>query len=104
MVVEDDVTGLRRQFFGTVVARQTVDLALQVSGQLIALPVLEGAPVQKDELIAQLDLEPFNRALDQAIVQRDQADRALDRLEQLSSSTVSQAANSAADCASSSAA
>ena len=103
MVIENAETVIRRQFFGTVVARQTVDLALQVSGQLNAFPVLEGAPIEQGELIAQLDLEPFHRALDQAIVQRDQADRALDRLKRLSSSSVSQAAledaQSAADLA-----
>ncbi len=92
MVIENGDAVIRRQFFGTVIARQTVDLALQVSGQLNAFPVLEGAPVEKGALIAQLDLEPFHRTLDQAVVQRDQADRALDRLERLSSSTVSQAA------------
>ncbi len=94
---------LTRQFFGSVVARQTVDLAFQVSGQIQEFPVLEGAPVAKGALIAQLDLEPFERALDQARVQKDQADRALARLNQLSSSSVSQVsiddAQSAADLA-----
>ena len=92
---------LTRQFFGSVTARQTVDLAFQVSGQIQDFPVLEGAPVAKGALIAQLDLEPFERALDQARVQKDQADRALARLNQLSSSSVSQVsiddAQSAAD-------
>ncbi len=94
---------LTRQFFGSVAARQTVDLAFQVSGQIHNFPVLEGATVAEGELIAQLDLEPFERALEQARVQKDQADRALERLNQLSSSTVSQVsiddAQSAADLA-----
>lgn len=81
---------LTRQFFGSVVARQTVDLAFQVSGQIKQFPVLEGAEVAKGALIAELDLEPFERALDRARVQKDQADRALARLNQLSSSSVSQ--------------
>ena len=94
---------LTRQFFGSVAARQTVDLAFQVSGQIHSFPVLEGAAVAEGALIAQLDLEPFERALSQARVQRDQADRALERLNQLSSSSVSQVsiddAQSAADLA-----
>lgn len=94
---------LTRQFFGSVTARQTVDLAFQVSGQIHDFPVLEGAPVAKGALIAELDLEPFQRALDQARVQKDQADRALDRFNQLSSNAVSQVsiddAQSAADLA-----
>ena len=81
---------LIRQFFGTVVARQTVDLAFQVSGQIQDFPVLEGATVAAGGLIAQLDLEPFERARDQAAVQKNQADRVLARFEQLSSSSVSQ--------------
>lgn len=94
---------LTRQFFGSVTARQTVDLAFQVSGQIQDFPVLEGASVAKGDLIAELDLEPFQRTLDQARVQKDQADRALDRFNQLSSSAVSQVsiddAQSAADLA-----
>lgn len=94
---------LTRQFFGTVVARQTVDLAFQVSGQIHDFPVLEGATVAEGALIARLDLEPFERALEQARVQKDQADRALARLNQLSASSVSQVsiddAQSAADLA-----
>lgn len=94
---------LTRQFFGSVTARQTVDLAFQVSGQIQSFPVLEGATVAKGALIAELDLEPFERALSQARVQKDQADRAVDRFNQLSSSAVSQVsiddAQSAADLA-----
>ncbi len=82
---------LRRNFFGTVVARQTVDLAFQVSGQLNRFPVLEGEPVAKDALIAELDLEAFQRALDQARLQKEQAERSLNRLKQLSRDTVSEA-------------
>ncbi len=103
LMLEDGTGILRRQFFGTVVARQTVDLAFQVSGQLRQFPVLEGAPVAAGALIAELDLEPFQRRLDQAVVQKEQADRALGRMENLSSNTVSQAtiddARSAADLA-----
>ncbi|WP_050525752.1 efflux RND transporter periplasmic adaptor subunit [Pseudorhodobacter aquimaris] len=79
-----------RQFFGQVVARQTVDLAFQVSGQIVELPVIEGAMIKQGDLIAQLDLESFELALEQAQLQEEQAARTLDRLRQLSARTASQ--------------
>jgi RND family efflux transporter MFP subunit len=81
---KDDV--LARQFFGQVVARQTV----QVSGQVMEIPAVEGQSIEKGDLIAQLDLEPFQLALDQARLQENQARRTLERLEKLSGNTVSQ--------------
>jgi len=79
-----------RQFFGKVVARQTVDLAFQVGGQIIDLPAVEGEVTPKGQMIAQLDLEPFELALEQARLQKEQADRAVERYTQLQGSTVSQ--------------
>jgi len=79
-----------RQFFGQIVASQTVDLAFQVGGQIVEYPVLEGAPVAKGALIAQLDLEPFQRRLEQARLQKAQADRTVERLRKLSEAAVSQ--------------
>lgn len=78
-----------RQFFGRVAAKQSVDLAFQVGGQLQEFPVLEGTPVGKGALIARLDLEPFELARDQAKAQADQANRTLERLQQLQGRTVS---------------
>lgn len=91
MVLESRDDKIWRQFFGNVVARQTVDLAFQVSGQVTKFPVLEGATVSQGDLIAELDLEPFELALTQAQIQKDQADRDRQRIEQLSTTTVSQA-------------
>jgi RND family efflux transporter MFP subunit len=79
-----------RQFFGHVVAKETVDLAFQVGGQIVKLPVIEGNRIDKGSVIAQLDVEPFQLALDQARVQRNQAERTLERLQKLQGSTVSQ--------------
>jgi len=86
------VDELTRQFFGTVSARQTVDLGFQVSGQLQNFPVIEGEPIAEGALVAELDLEPFQLALDRARAEQAQAERALSRLEQLSSTSRSQAA------------
>ncbi|THH36273.1 efflux RND transporter periplasmic adaptor subunit [Aliishimia ponticola] len=88
----DGSTAVKRHFFGHVVARQTVDLAFQVDGQLVEFPVIEGAVVPKGNLIAQLDLEPFELSLEQARLQRDQAQRTATRLDRLSSNTASQVA------------
>ncbi len=82
-----DVT---RQFFGHVVARETVDLAFQVGGQVVEFPVIEGAILRKGDLVAQLDLETFELSLEQAQLQKDQAERTLNRLKRLSESTASQ--------------
>ena len=83
MEVAPGQLGVTRQFFGHVVARQTVDLAFQVGGQLMEFPAQEGVVVPAGELVAQLDLEPFELQLQQAKLQLEQAERALSRLEQL---------------------
>lgn len=86
MTVGSETGGVTRQFFGQVVARQTVDLAFQVSGQIVRFPADEGAEIGKGQLIAQLDLEPFELQLRQARLQADQAGRALERMTQLAGS------------------
>ncbi|WP_264214608.1 efflux RND transporter periplasmic adaptor subunit [Leisingera thetidis] len=80
---------LKRQFFGQVAAKQTVDLAFQVGGQILKFPVTEGGTVAKGGLIAELDLERFELQLEQARLRKAQADRTVVRLEKLSG-TVSQ--------------
>ncbi|WP_078059185.1 efflux RND transporter periplasmic adaptor subunit [Tropicimonas marinistellae] len=92
MLVEADQSTLNRQFFGKVAARRTVDLAFQVGGQIQEFPVIEGASIGEDGLVAQLDLRPFELALQQAQLQKEQADRTVDRLNKLKGSTVGQVA------------
>ncbi len=92
MTVGHSQEGLSREFYGKVVARQTVDLAFQTGGQLIEFPLLEGQTVPAGELIARLDPEPFQLALEQARLRQTQAARDLDRLMRLSRATVSEAA------------
>lgn len=84
MVVGEDTGGITRQFFGQVVARQTVDLAFQVSGQVVEFSAIEGQELTQGALIAKLDLEPFELQQQQAQLQVDQADRLLTRLNNLS--------------------
>lgn len=80
---------IERQFFGQVSAKQTVDLAFQVPGQILNFPVVEGFIVPKGGLIAQLDLEQFELQLEQAKLQLEQAERTVERLKRLEG-TVSQ--------------
>ena len=88
--VEAKGSGLSRIFFGHVVARETVDFAFQVPGQIIDFPVDEGADVPKGGLVASLDLVPFELALEEARLNSDQATRTLKRYRQLEGSAVSQ--------------
>lgn len=83
MTVAKGDQGVTRQFFGTVVARQTVDLAFQVGGQIVQFPAQEGAVIPAGQLVAELDLEPFELQVRQAELQLEQAERALARLQQL---------------------
>ncbi|MEM8978297.1 MAG: efflux RND transporter periplasmic adaptor subunit [Pseudomonadota bacterium] len=98
ITIGDGASGVTRQFFGQVVARQTVDLAFQVGGQITDFPAAEGEPIEEGALIAQLDLEPFELNFEQAQLQFDQAERALDRLNRLTSS-VSEVARQDAETA-----
>lgn len=90
-VLSTDEAQNLRQFYGKVAARQSVDLAFQVTGQIIEFPVLEGTTLPQGGLIAQLDLEPFTLQLNQAQAQANQAQRTLQRLQQLQGSAVSRA-------------
>lgn len=90
--VRETAPGFSRQFFGRVAARQTVDLAFQVAGQIIEMPVTEGFVITKDGLIARLDQEPFELKLDRARLQKEQADRTVARLSRLRGTTASQVA------------
>jgi RND family efflux transporter MFP subunit len=88
--VDTGPSDLTRQFFGHVVAKETVDLAFQVGGQIVEIPIVEGQPIPKGAMIARLDLEPFELSLDQARIQKEQADRTLLRLQSLQGNAVSQ--------------
>ncbi|MCJ7872040.1 efflux RND transporter periplasmic adaptor subunit [Phaeobacter sp. J2-8] len=81
---------VRRVFFGHVVARETVDLAFQVGGQVVDFPLDEGATVPLGGLVARLDQEPFELALEEARAQSDQANRTYERYQKLAGDTVSQ--------------
>ena len=83
ITVEAPSTGVTRQFFGKVAARQTVDLAFQTAGQIVRFPAIEGQIVPAGEVIAQLDLEPFELSLEQSRLQRNLVHRRAERLKEL---------------------
>ncbi len=91
IAVEASSTSVTRQFFGKVVARQTVDLAFQTAGQIVRFPAVEGQIVPAGGMIAQLDLEPFELSLEQRRLQRDRARRRAERLRKLRGSAVKRA-------------
>ncbi|MYK59403.1 MAG: efflux RND transporter periplasmic adaptor subunit [Rhodospirillaceae bacterium] len=90
MTVEAPSTRVTRHFFGKVAAKQTVDLAFQTAGQIVRFPAIEGRIVPAGDMIAQLDLEQIELALQQARLQRDRAHRRAARLKKLEGKTVSQ--------------
>ena len=90
-VGQGDLT-LRRNFFGRVAARETVDIAFQVPGQVVSLPVIEGMNLAEGDVIAELDLEIFELDLQSARLRLNQAERTMERLRLLAGTTVSQVA------------
>ncbi|MEO0383785.1 MAG: efflux RND transporter periplasmic adaptor subunit [Pseudomonadota bacterium] len=84
----DRQTILQRNFFGRVVARETADLAFPLNGTLVALPIEEGTVVEPGQLLAQLDLAPFERAVERAELQLVQAERNLERAQELARQNV----------------
>ncbi|MEM9477014.1 MAG: efflux RND transporter periplasmic adaptor subunit [Pseudomonadota bacterium] len=81
--VETREGALDRVFFGHVKARETTDFAFQVGGQIDKLPIEEGQTIQKGDLIAELDLEPFELSLARSVAEREQAADDFDRLQGL---------------------
>ena len=79
MTADGGSAPLERRFFGQVAAKETVDLAFQVGGQVLELPVTEGDVIPEGGLISQLDLETFKLQLEQAVLNKQQADRNKER-------------------------
>ena len=71
-----------RSFPGRVEGSRSVELAFQVSGLLVKLPVKEGQSVVKNDIIAQLRQDEFQARLQAAQGQLDQARTALNALRQ----------------------
>ena len=81
--LSDQQDVLERNFYGRVVARETADLAFPLGGTLDHFPAEEGATVAAGEVLAALDLAPFERAVERAEIELDQAERAFARAQAL---------------------
>ena len=80
------------QFVGKVAPAHTVELGFEIDGTLQQLPLPEGALVQAGDVIAQLDPERFELALEGARADHELAEKILSRVASLKASgTVSQA-------------
>ncbi len=78
-----------RSFAGTVEALRTVDLAFQISGQLLELPVVAGQRISAGTQIALLDVTDFELARDRAEASYNLARTERDRAEALAQRGVS---------------
>ena len=77
---------------GKVAAAHTVDLGFEIDGKLQTLPVREGEVVTDGQILARLDPERFDLALESARADHELAEKTLSRIESLrASGTVSQA-------------
>lgn len=83
MTVASPTSTAERQFFGRVRARETVDMAFEVGGALERLIPEEGMRVPRGAIIAQLRLDPFERAVARATLDRDLAAREVARARRL---------------------
>lgn len=81
--VNGDEHASSRHFVGRIDAVSTVDLAFQVGGRVIELPVQQGQVIPAGEVLAQLDPADYQLALQQAEVQLTQARRDLERAKPL---------------------
>lgn len=72
-----------KTFPGEVKADQEVDLAFQVSGPLIELPVIKGQKVTEGDLLARIDPRDFENALSAAEATLREANERFGRIERL---------------------
>ncbi len=77
-----------RTFFGRVVPRETAALSFEVGGRLIELAAREGARVAAGTVIARLDPDPFERAVERAELALAQARREAARVAALAERNV----------------
>jgi RND family efflux transporter MFP subunit len=83
--------GSLRSFPGRVQAVEEVEVAFEVAGTLIELPIKEGQQVEKGVLVARLDPRDFENTVAKEKARRDNAKVNLDRAERLlSSGSISQ--------------
>ncbi|WP_189799500.1 efflux RND transporter periplasmic adaptor subunit [Tateyamaria sp. syn59] len=80
-----------RTFFGRIAALETVDISFEVGGYLQILNAREGATVPRGAVLAELARAPFERAVERAELNLQQAERDLDRAQTLAARNVASA-------------
>lgn len=88
MVLPDPSAAQERQFFGRIAALETAALSFEVPGYLEVLDAPKGGQVRAGDVIAALDLGPFERAVRRAELTLSQAERDLERAETLAQRNV----------------
>jgi len=83
MLVPEPAATIERQFFGRIMAKDTVSMAFEVGGQIETLQAPEGAFMPQGTLIGALDLGPFERRVERAELAYQQTLRALRRAQSL---------------------
>ena len=78
-----------RQFFGRIAAFETADLSFEVPGYLSHLDARRGSFVREGDRLAELDLAPFERAVERAELTLAQAERDLNRFRTLAARNAS---------------
>ena len=81
--VEQGLLGQQLVYPARVAANLRVRIHNRVAGEIIKLPFYEGDEVEKGQLIAQLDNQLLEAALDKAVAEREQARIDVERLKKL---------------------
>ncbi|UCF34651.1 MAG: efflux RND transporter periplasmic adaptor subunit [Phycisphaerales bacterium] len=82
MAVGAGLGELRRSYPGEIRPYQEVDMAFQVSGPLIELPIQRGDEVEEGQLLARIDPRDFQNELDAAQAVLDEAEAKYARFEE----------------------
>jgi RND family efflux transporter MFP subunit len=78
--------GRELEFPAVIRARESIELAFNVPGQVMEIPVIEGQPVEEGVLLARLDNREFKSRLDAAQAALELAERDFERFSGLSDS------------------
>jgi RND family efflux transporter MFP subunit len=81
MVVGTPFVSSGHKYPGKVKATQSVDLAFQVDGPLIELPVIKGEEVEEGQLLARIDPRDYENTLTSATAEFNQTKANLERIE-----------------------
>jgi len=79
LIVEAAPDTISRQFFGSVRARETVEMAFDLGGRLVRLPPEEGMRVAAGAVIAELERDGLERAVARVELQHAMAAREAER-------------------------